>query len=346
LTPPCYRAPELMDQHRDDNSPIKATDVWALGASLYEMVTTRPPFGELGGLMQRQKDGFELERLPMSFSDEVNRLISECVAKDPWDRPTAAKLEKRAQRYLETGSWYGPEDGKTLDQQDGSDKGSRKTIRRTDEQEKDNSGKTVLDKVGKGGATEKDGGGNRQDTDGDRRQQGNDRQRKGADDAIKKESKRTFLVGFTAVLVAIGLIVLVFVLVNKTRRRSLTGPIEVTNPQVDRLPKTGCPPKIVKVNRTITDLQIEFLIDSCVHNLAIYGPGDDRAFYLKTPERNYTLTAITWTGENQRVPDSGKTVTATFERPPDSVTTFDIREGVSQIEKNISYFNYKGVHLQ
>jgi hypothetical protein len=58
------------------------------------------------------------------------------------------------------------------------------------------------------------------------------------------------------------------------------------------------------------------------------------------------LTAITWTGENQRVPDSGKTVTATFERPPDSVTTFDIREGVSQIEKNISYFNYKGVHLQ
>jgi serine/threonine protein kinase len=335
LTPPCYRAPELMDQHRDDHSPIKATDIWALGASLYEMITTRPPFGDLGGLMQRQKEGYDLERLPMTCSEELDRLIGECLAKDPWDRPTAAKLEKRAQRYQEIGSWYGLEDGKTLDHQDGSDKGSRKTIRRTDEEEKDNSGKTVLDK-GKDGGQDMRGGGKKQ----------GGRQQKDSGDALKKEGKRTFFVGLIAILVAIGLIVLVFVLVNKARHRQLTGPIEVTNPQIDQLPKSGCPPKIVKVSRTNTDLQIEFLMDSCIHHLSIYTPGDDRAFYIKTPDRNYALTAISWTGEDQDIPAGGKTVTATFERTPDSVTTFDIREGLSQIEKGMFFFNYKGVHLQ
>jgi serine/threonine protein kinase len=374
LTPPCYRAPELMDQHRDDHSPIKATDIWALGASLYEMITTRPPFGDLGGLMQRQKEGYDLERLPMTCSEELDRLIGECLAKDPWDRPTAAKLEKRAQRFQETGSWYGLEDGKTLDQQDGSDKGSRKTIRRTDEEEKDNTGKTVLDKGksggqefgrgGSGGGSGQGGSGgglgqggsggqgrfDRGATERDRGgagQQQSDRQQKGsAGDALKKEGKRTFFVGLIAILVAIGLIVLVFVLVNKARHRQLTGPIEVSNPQIDQLPKSGCPPTITKVSRTNTDLKIEFLMDTCIHHLSIYAPGDDRAFYLKTPDRNYALTAISWTGEDQDISAGAKTVTATFERPPDSVTTFDVREGISQIEKGTFFFNYKGVHLQ
>jgi hypothetical protein len=421
LTPPSYRAPELMDQHKSDSSPIKATDVWALGASLYEMMTTELPYGELGGLIQ--KEDSRPTPLPDRYSRELDRLINECLAKEPWDRPTAAKLEKRAQRWMDTGHWYEPEerggregDGRKDVIVGDNTRDTRKTVVFNREQgggttqggsaqggQQQGGGGTERGggSIDRGGATERGGGatelgrGGNGQMGGGRGQQGQGggagmrqggggqggqgggggrQQRKQAGQGKIQEDKSTARAGRIAVIVAGGLIVLILILFARPRWRSwfhthrqtigldttssygqhdystnntTTGePLVVDNPRIDKLPVSSCPPQIRRINRTTNDIQIEFFMMSCIGKLSIYPPGDDRAFYLHTPDRDYKLKDITWKGEGQTVPYNGQPITATFERPDDDVTVFDIREGVSQIEKGLKFFNYKGVHLK
>jgi hypothetical protein len=207
LTPAQYRAPELFDQQRAHDDPIKATDIWALGASAYEMITGRAPFGELGGLMQRQGD--KLERLPAVYSDELNQLIEECLAKDAWDRPTASKLEKRAQSFLETAKWYEPEEWEQLIRKKGESPrtdgpGSRKTVRH-DENDPYRGGQGAF---GGGGGQ---GGGQQ----GGTLQGGQGGTQQGT--AIKRDTKNNARTGIIAVAVAIGLVVVAVVLGNRVR---------------------------------------------------------------------------------------------------------------------------------
>ena len=110
--PMAYRAPELFhyrDQQRQ--SPIKATDIWAFGASLYEIATGETPFGDQGGLYQLMeiKDNHSrlydiLEPLPSQFSGVLNNLIFDCLALSPWERPKASEIceEARMQLHADT----------------------------------------------------------------------------------------------------------------------------------------------------------------------------------------------------------------------------------------------------
>jgi len=89
-----YMAPERFDT---DYQPIKASDVWALGASLFELMTGKPPFGENGGLAQ--KGGAELF-IPGEWSPKIKELIFKCLQKKTWDRPTAKAICEEAKQYL------------------------------------------------------------------------------------------------------------------------------------------------------------------------------------------------------------------------------------------------------
>lgn len=101
--PPAYRGPELYDKGRVASGPVIASDIWALGASLFEMATSELPFNEFGGLSQSL--GAPLPDLPGSFSPAFQHLVHRCMATEPWNRPTAAELQRWADDYLRTGLW-------------------------------------------------------------------------------------------------------------------------------------------------------------------------------------------------------------------------------------------------
>ena len=90
-----YMAPELFSSNPD---AVKATDVWALGASLYEMITGELPFMGQGGVMQLH--GAEVPVIKGDFSQTLKDTLAACIAKETWDRPTAAQLHEYAKAIL------------------------------------------------------------------------------------------------------------------------------------------------------------------------------------------------------------------------------------------------------
>lgn len=83
-----YMAPERFGK---DNTPIMANDIYSLGATVYEMLTGDAPFGNDGGLVQ--KKGAEIPDIIGDYSDKLKSVVSKCLQKDPWLRPTAEQLE-------------------------------------------------------------------------------------------------------------------------------------------------------------------------------------------------------------------------------------------------------------
>ena len=97
-----YMAPE---RFIEGTPPMPESDIWALGATLYELVTGDAPFGNEGGGIQG-KDTV-IPPIKQKIPDSIKELIYSCLAYDAKSRPSARSivetvLKKRYSRTRKT----------------------------------------------------------------------------------------------------------------------------------------------------------------------------------------------------------------------------------------------------
>lgn len=97
-----YMAPE---RFIEGTPPMPESDIWALGATLYEIITGDAPYGNDGG--SKQANGTQVPKIKQSVPDAVKELIYSCLAFEPKERPTARQivdtvLKKRYARSKKT----------------------------------------------------------------------------------------------------------------------------------------------------------------------------------------------------------------------------------------------------
>lgn len=79
---------------------IHARDIWAFGATLYEIITGDVPFGQYGGVTQKAQNG-KIPPIKIDISEELKRLIYDCLSLNAWDRPDANALVRRAKDHID-----------------------------------------------------------------------------------------------------------------------------------------------------------------------------------------------------------------------------------------------------
>ena len=91
-----YMAPELFTRTPE---AVKATDIWAFGVTLYEIINGELPFFGQGGIMLER--GAEIPELKGSWSEGLKQTVESCLAKNTWDRPTSSQLAAYASKCVQ-----------------------------------------------------------------------------------------------------------------------------------------------------------------------------------------------------------------------------------------------------
>ncbi|KAK2992808.1 hypothetical protein RJ640_009105 [Escallonia rubra] len=88
---PYWMAPEVVN--RKNRGYGLAADIWSLGCTVLEMLTSQIPYSHLEGMQALFRIGRgELPRIPNSLSREAQDFIVKCLQVNPDNRPTAAQL--------------------------------------------------------------------------------------------------------------------------------------------------------------------------------------------------------------------------------------------------------------
>ena len=90
-----------MGPERFSEKPIVvlASDIWAFGMTLYELMTGDVLWEGMGGCVQL--NGARLPIIGGNFSSELNQLVTACLAAETWNRPTASQIYEYASAYLQ-----------------------------------------------------------------------------------------------------------------------------------------------------------------------------------------------------------------------------------------------------
>jgi serine/threonine protein kinase len=102
---PVYMSPQQMHGH----APAPADDIYSLGATLYDLLTGRPPFfrGDIGQqVLNVTPPSMSARRAELGVPDSVlpilpawEEVIAACLAKDPMQRPATAGAVAQALQF-------------------------------------------------------------------------------------------------------------------------------------------------------------------------------------------------------------------------------------------------------
>lgn len=82
-----YMAPE---RFLDDTPPMPESDIWAFGATVYELITGDAPFGNDGGC--RQKKNVPVPPIKQPVPEPLKQLVYDCLSFEAKDRPSARSI--------------------------------------------------------------------------------------------------------------------------------------------------------------------------------------------------------------------------------------------------------------
>lgn len=88
-----YMPPE---RFTDGYTPVTSSDIWSLGATIFELLTGDVPFGNEGGAAQL--DGANIPPINKKVSPKISKIIYACLNENPEKRPTAEYIYQYALR--------------------------------------------------------------------------------------------------------------------------------------------------------------------------------------------------------------------------------------------------------